>query len=216
MKKLLSFLLLLAIGCPSLASATTYATWNPSDKSAAITLSAGNLTVKNTGADGQVGVRSTISKTSGKWYWEAKLDSYVGDTNYAFGVANAGATLSNPYNSGGGAFVIDVVSGNYRYATGVNEACGTAFVTNDIVGIALDQGASTIKFYKNNTLLCTKTLPVDTYFAATYPYRISDQTTANFGATALTYSPPSGYCAGLVDTCPGGATADPFTYAFWW
>lgn len=41
--------------------ALTYATWNPSDKGAALTLSGGNLTVTKTTAGAEL-VRSTISK----------------------------------------------------------------------------------------------------------------------------------------------------------
>lgn len=48
---------------------TTYATWNPADKSADITLSLGNLKATQTTSSWD-SVRSTIGKTSGKWYWE--------------------------------------------------------------------------------------------------------------------------------------------------
>lgn len=43
-------------------------TWNPSDKTAGITLSSGNLVA--TGSSGNNGVRATTSKASGKWYLE--------------------------------------------------------------------------------------------------------------------------------------------------
>jgi len=51
----------------------TYATLNPSDKSANISLSGGNLTAtRNSGGGAWSSVRADISKTSGLWYFELK------------------------------------------------------------------------------------------------------------------------------------------------
>lgn len=51
--------------------AYTYATWNPSDKAADITLTGSNLTMYNGSAsEGHDLVRATIGKSSGKWYFE--------------------------------------------------------------------------------------------------------------------------------------------------
>lgn len=49
--------------------ANTYATLNPSDKDAAITLSGGDLTMSSA-TNAWRSVRATIGKSSGKWYWE--------------------------------------------------------------------------------------------------------------------------------------------------
>src|SRR5690606_21424014 len=65
-----------------------YATWNPSDKTASITLSGGNLIATPTST--AQGVRATIGKSSGKPQFEVN-----GGTNYSgIGVRNAGNTLA--------------------------------------------------------------------------------------------------------------------------
>ena len=168
----------------------TYATWNPSDKAAGTILSNGNLTAQVQLSDA---VRSTISKSAGKWYWELTINS----TNCGGGVATSGASLSsNTYAPNPGAYADS--SGN-RTVNG--SASGTTFTmaNGDILGIALDAGGNTISYYKNNVLQGTAdTISSGTYFAwAGGPGSSAGTLTANFGATALTYTPPSGYNAGL-------------------
>src|ERR1017187_1208825 len=51
-----------------------YATWNPSDKDAGIGLTNGNLTATYTNTSTGL-IRSTISKTTGIWYWETHIDA---------------------------------------------------------------------------------------------------------------------------------------------
>src|SRR3989344_5257710 len=60
-------------GNPSATSvSTTFATWNPSDKSASITFSGSDLTATGpTSGSTFFSVRATIGKSSGKWYWES-------------------------------------------------------------------------------------------------------------------------------------------------
>lgn len=67
-----------------------YATWNPSDKHADITLSNGNLTA--TGATGVKAVRSTIGVASGKHRFEIAVQTPY---NAMAGVGDASASLSN-------------------------------------------------------------------------------------------------------------------------
>lgn len=77
-------------------------TWNPADKSASILLSDGNSRFDgDSSADG--GVRSTVSKNAGKWYFELKdivaLDPFG---NTGVGIATAAAILANFKNGGAG------------------------------------------------------------------------------------------------------------------
>lgn len=53
-----------------------YATWNPADKGGGVILLNGNRSVSlsTTPTDGG-SVRSTIGKSSGKWYWEVTVTS---------------------------------------------------------------------------------------------------------------------------------------------
>lgn len=171
----------------------TYATLDPANKGAGITLSGGNLTVTASAANQQV--FSTISKLSGKWYWEAEVTSGV---LIFFGIASSSSSTS--VSPG-----FDSFSVSYRSNTGnvswnsSTVASGAAFTTGDIVGMALDMTSGTIAFYKNNS------------FQATYSFSIGSPVFAvgggsaagvvgfifNFGATPLTYTPPAGFNAGL-------------------
>lgn len=71
--------------------AITYATWNPADKGANITLSGGNLTA-TTSAFAWDAVRTTISKSTGKWYFEMSITA----NNLGFsGIGKSTATLAS-------------------------------------------------------------------------------------------------------------------------
>jgi hypothetical protein len=68
-------------------------TWNPSDKSANITLSNGNLTAAFTSAsDG--GVRSITSKSSGKWYAEFSPGATFTGSDTGFGIVLGSVALN--------------------------------------------------------------------------------------------------------------------------
>lgn len=169
-------------------------TWNPSDKSSHITLSGGNLTAA--GVSGFTdGVRATASLASGKWYWEIL---YVSGTNVGgdVGVANSGATLTaNPVTQTG----VLVVSSNdgaiWHNSTNVG-AFGAAFANGDTLSISVDTVAGTIAFRKNNGSPITisgANVPTGPLFPFFSNGGATDSVTANFGATATTYTPPSGY-----------------------
>ncbi|WP_024834549.1 hypothetical protein [Ruminiclostridium josui] len=54
-------------------AATNPVTWNPTDKEWGVTLSNGNLTATISGLSS--GVRASLGKSSGKWYWECTVDN---------------------------------------------------------------------------------------------------------------------------------------------
>lgn len=164
----------------------TYATWNPADKDASITLSGGDLTAVGAGTGS---VRSTIGKSTGKWYWELlvnstgsqvagiipgseALNTLPGYTMNGWGYSNAGQILNN--------------------ATLIVSAA--SYTSTNTIGVALDMDTLTIKWYLNNSLIDTETIASGTYYAIT---GWNANMTANFGATAFTYSAPVGYNAGL-------------------
>lgn len=173
------------------ASAAVYATWNPADKGANVSLSNGNLTALNVAGSNEL-VRSTLGKSTGKWYWELT----VGAVRQDLGVANASESLttftgasanSTGYNSSGSIFRNSSVL-----------ASVAAYAPGDVIGIALDMTAGTVAFYKNNVLQYTATGLTGTMYAAGGGTSSSPSSvTANFGATALVYSPPAGFNAGL-------------------
>ncbi len=177
----------------------TYATWNPSDKHSDITLSNGNLSAKNTGNSvTNPGVRATIGKSSGKWYWEYTFTTNaniggIGSSTQNLVAGNALANLegSRVYNPGNG--------NSYTPAT----AYGASYVSTDVIGVALDMDAGTLVMYKNNSSQGTLVSSLSgTFYPMAYFSTANDNLTANFGATALTYAPPAGYNAGLYATTP--------------
>ncbi len=186
--------------------ATTYAAWNPSDKSSTVTLSNNNLTATNSDQTlNWTGVRGDIGVSSGKWYWETTIDSADVHNYMLVGVANTSAVLSAGGDSN--TFSYNSVTGK-TYGPTTGTAYGASYAAGDIIGVALDMDAGTLSFYKNNVYQG----PAYTGLTGTlYPFQglASDtlgagfsQVTANFGSTSLTYSPPSGYNAGLFTPAP--------------
>lgn len=168
----------------------TYATWNPADKGAGVTLSGGNLVASSSA--GFRSVRATQGITSGKWYWEVLL----GGSGYWFvGVSNAAQSLSlylaSPDSTGRQS------NGHYWNTTG-SYSDAYEFVSGQRIGLALDKGAGTLEMFNQGASLGVIS---NVQSGAVYPsvgfYNGTETFTANFGATALTYSPPSGFNAGV-------------------
>lgn len=174
----------------------TYATWNPSDKSTNIALSGGDLTSTQTAFTTGL-ARSTIGKSSGKWYWEITWSS--GNNSLMPGIAKStAATTDYPGQSADGWGYISF-NGNLANAGGAM-VYGASYPTGTVIGCALDMDAGTFTFYKNNVSqgVAVSSLSGVVYAAiggnSAAGSRVS---VVNFGATALTYTPPSGYNAGL-------------------
>lgn len=173
-----------------------YATWNPSDKSANITLSLGNLRADHPGSAYDF-VRATVGKSSGKWYWEVYWNS---GTLVSIGVAT---NVSSPTGNwlGVNAETWGVMSVNgFHYNN--NVAVDTMFspMSNATTyGFALDMDAGALTVYKNNVIGSSTIsgLSGKTIYPATSSFGGANQVTANFGASAFTYTPPSGYTAGV-------------------
>ncbi len=193
-----------------MTNTTTYATWNPSDKAASFTLSGGDKIAApdSSGTPGKV--RATIGKSSGKWYWEYVIVSYASDVYV--GVATSAASVdtytgaeATSWSMRGDTFGVDKNTNGTPTAYG-----GTGTLSpGDVIGVALDMNAGTIVFYINNTSQgtaftgLTGTLYPSVGDSGTFS---APTITANFGATAFTYTPPAGYNAGLYTSTLSGAT----------
>lgn len=166
----------------------TYATWNPSDKSADITLSGGDLVGDITNPN-EGYVRGTQGKSSGKPYWEITLTT---NGDQVVGIDTLGTGLENAYG------IILLTGAGLTYIDGAyNSNLGVTFAQGDKVGLALDCGAHTLDFYKNNTNIGTITgLGSYTWYPRWGDYRNTATGTANFGATTMAYTAPSGYDQG--------------------
>lgn len=189
---------------------------NPSDKNTNVTLSADNLSATATVAS-YVSVRSNAKLTSGKYYWEMKINTTGGGVP-CVGVGTLAAALNNYigidaygwcYNSGG-----SVIHGgtSTSYVTSPTGKAG------DVIGVMLDLTAGTITFTKNGVNLgqaysgiAGPVYPMVTVYANT-------NVTLNFGKTAFAYPIPSGYSSvstaigeGPVATAGDGQATVSFT-----
>lgn len=179
-------------GVPGLSS---FSTWNPSDKGAAVTLSNGDKTMALTSNNDCV--RGTDGKTSGKWYWEITVDSFSGASGPGIGVANGSAGLTASF-AVANAWCYYSQNGN-KYDEGSGSAYGATFTSGAVIGVALDVDAGTVEFFKNGSSQGVWTPGLT---GTIYPFVGGDsvinlQLTANFGASAFAYSPPSGFTAGI-------------------
>ena len=166
----------------------TYATRNPSDKSSDITLSGSDLVATNTTASWD-SVRSTVGVSSGKWYREYTLAG----SDWFVWIGNLSATLTNHV-------WFDANWRSYYFSSGekVNNNTYTAYwatwTGTDTIAVALDMDAGTITMYKNNVSQWTMyTWLTGTIYAMIGVYGIGTSVTANFWASAMTYSPPVWY-----------------------
>lgn len=190
-----------SVSLTTAAAGVTYATWDPADKGSNVTLSNGNLTAAIANGSTQASTKATIGKSSGKWYWELKFDSTTSGSHVTVGIASS-AIAVNGY-IGLNATNYSYFSGNgQKYNNAGGAAYGATWTTGDVIGIALDMTGGTLTFYKNNVSQGTAYTGLSGTF---YPAVGGDAsgagttctTTVNFGATALTYSPPAGYNAGV-------------------
>jgi len=138
---------------------------------------------------------STIAVTSGKWYWEEKINAISSAASYpCVGVARI---IQQPSN---GKYTGDSSGGGVGYfrtgavhKEGSSVATYATFTTNDVIGVALDVDNLEIKFYKNGTLQGTVTgLTSSIYYMSNTNY-YNSQTTSNFGQSSFAYTPPTGF-----------------------
>jgi hypothetical protein len=173
--------------------AASYATWDPANKAAGMVLSNGNLT--SDGSGGGI-VRSTVGKSSGKWYWEitpgATPERALGICNGSFSVSSDLGASSNSFAYYGGD------GGTYPGGTGY----GATFGGGDVISVALDMDSGKIWFAKNGTWQAsgnpgTGSNPATTGLTGTYYAAIgggdNGEATANFGASSFSYAPPTGF-----------------------
>lgn len=176
---------------------STYATFNPADINANLSLIGGNLTVTwNSGSWGSV--RSTISKTSGKWYWEYVFSASAANEHLG-GFAKSTADITTYIGSDANGWSYYSKNTSSKVNNGSFTAYGTTYTT-ETIGVALDIDGGTVEFFKNNVsqgVAFSSGITGAMYAAISLVE--AGTVTANFGATTLTYTPPSGFNAGLFD-----------------
>ncbi|MGE6576625.1 SPRY domain-containing protein [Paenibacillus xylanexedens] len=176
------------------------AMWNPSDMNGTMTLSNGNLTIVSAiAATGAGNIRASHGKTSGKWYWELKLDA--GATTLFAGIASKSYQITSTEYLGtsSDALKIKAYYGNNGNKLPENVPYGTAIAVGNIVGVALNLDAGTLEFYKNGVSMGLSHTNLQG-MGEVFPFfksmgTVSRTITANFGATSFAYPIPFGFKA---------------------
>lgn len=196
-------------GGKSIPGVVATTTLNPSDKSAQITLSGGNLIMTGSAIASTDNVRSVASYSTGKFYCEMLSGAVAGAYVHAIGLANSLASLTagpgSPDTNSIALYSGDPVvyaAGGSAGSSGVNYNGGAS----DVVGMAVDIGAGLIWFRVNggnwnNNILNDPVTGIGgiNVAAVSKPWFVLGQSgvnavnTFNFGATAYANSAPSGY-----------------------
>lgn len=181
---------------------------NPADKAASVILSGGNLTATKSGSTAFASVRSVVSKTSGKWYYEATFVEFSSSFIIA-GIANSSAGLGTFIGADANGIAV-LNTGDY-YTGGAATPLFPALSEGNVLGIALDLDARLVWFrvgagnWNNSGTADPATgtggislpagMSTGAVYAAVSVQTTGDQFTVNFGATAFANAPPSGYSA---------------------
>ena len=174
-----------------------YATFAPDSFNANQgTMTNGNLTLNASGAYYIEG-KSTLDVFSGDNYSELTVTSASGIDSFAYGIGDADTWII----SGVGSYFIYRENGAIiSYPGNTTVATVDSYTQGDVLGMAVD--STNVKFYKNGALQGTYAHGKSGTFyvyAMNVPNTGSAQLDINFGATAFTHTPPSGY-AGLSET----------------
>ncbi len=182
-------------------------TWSATDHSTDFVLSNGNLSIST----GQ-GLARGSAPVASKAYWEVKAD-LLGSNRILIGIVNAASPVTAYVGSdanGAGFWAAGGILVNGAYFGGSNSWVG--YVQGDVIGVALDPTAKLVWFRINagnwnsnaSANPATGTGGVDysgTAFGSGAIYAAFGATgggqaiTANFGATAFTFTAPSGFAA---------------------
>lgn len=182
--------------------------WNPSDKSASITLTNGDATATKTAAgDAWVSVRSVASKSTGKWYAEV-LVALGGGTgpDMLCGLANSSMPLTNFCGQDTNSYGFYARNGQ-KATNNVFTAYGSSHGAGAVIGIAYDASAGNLWFAKDGTWQASgnpgagtgaafTSVAAGMFIAGSIFNGSSIQAyTLRLTAASQTYSPPSGFSA---------------------
>ena len=98
------------------------------------------------------GIRATVGRNSGKWYWEIRRKDLIYNNLSRYGVGTSVADFYKPLGGDSRSWGYELSSGKFYYDNEVfytSETCGYG----DIIGIALDSYNGKIWFSKNGSWL---------------------------------------------------------------
>ena len=123
-----------------------WSTSNPLNGDSGTTWKEGNLELSTTSFGNNA---STFFMETGKWYWEATGEGYVGAV-----CAFDRGTYNNTISVSGSDSIGYFTNGTVYWGTGTDSTPAT-YTSSDIIGVAVNMDDGQISFYKNNTLQVT-------------------------------------------------------------
>lgn len=161
-------------------------TFSPINKGVNVALSNDNLTMTTTGTWSDTWVKATVSKSSGKWYWELTI-SAIDDIH--FGVSTTSAFTGQTIT----AEQLTWRSYNATINGYVSATIGVSFGVGDTIGMALDIDKRTALFCKNGVPVGTiyNVPPTGELVPFIYAYKLTG--TINFGRKPFVFPAPKGY-----------------------
>lgn len=185
-------------------AATGCATWGP--LSHAVTLSNAQLSARlanPVGTSSSVALAS-VSKTSGKWYWELTYNSASIGSAPVLGLAAPSVKTTLNWPAYAQSLWVDYTGSTLcgiTWGTYSSQAAKWALAKGDVLGLALDMDARSVSWYRNGDLIgvmCSNlpsaVVPFSGYGNSTANWVQID---ANFGQAEFKYPVPAGYNAGL-------------------
>jgi hypothetical protein len=184
-----------------------YCTWNPLTPVVSTrTLTNGNLDALVNGAG--AGTGGTMRLNSGKWYWEATINTIGANTLWLGWLDNSYLPDSNSWS---------YVSTSIMYGSNGNKATdntayGSTFTAGDVIGCALDLDTGVATFYKNGVSQGTMGSSLGaTNWRPMFTSSTSSTVSANFGQRAFAYTAPSGFKALNTANLPAPTITQPST-----
>jgi len=171
------------------SNTANYCVLNPLEENLSglsVTLSNGNLTASGTTYGATVYKATMQLPTSGKWYYEFSYSTL--STVAAVGIRSYTTSSTD----------VQYRSDGQKTVGGTTSSYGSSWTTSDVIGVAIDVGAGTITFYKNNVSQGAINIPTPTAtfnFAWNYVTFASTTFSVNFGQRPFSYTPPSGFVA---------------------
>ena len=178
---------------------SNYATLNPLSATGG-TFTRGNL--RYTGPSANRRSNSTISVSTGKWYWEVTLaanpegqGSSQAYHAFGFGLSTISGSTEPPISTTDALHLTD--TGWYKNFSGSWTNASGVFTAGSVLSIAVDLDSNTFEFKHNNSSLVTGTIG-GTAGRELTPIIISYSTNfgvmdCNFGQKPFKYAPPQGY-----------------------
>jgi SH3-like domain-containing protein len=180
---------------PEGTGAPSYPTLSPTDKSGTITLSNGNLTMATDGSDWGA-VRSTLGKSSGKWYWEVTV---ITAGSPKIGILKSTDVVTTYIGSSATGYAIDDVGQKWNNGSSASYASSVS-APGTVIGIALDMDVGTISYYINGVSQGVAFSGISgLYYPAISGGFANSNFTVNFGASSFSHTAPDGYNSGFYD-----------------